>query len=61
MVSRYKPEADTTERPTHQRGPCYNADEFWSGLSQRPSPHWMEEYREASPLLVRCHIGTRVF
>ncbi|XP_026514158.1 protein INCA1 [Terrapene carolina triunguis] len=51
MVSRYKPEADTTELPTHQRGPCYNADEFWSGLSQRPSPRWMEEYRETSPLL----------
>ncbi|XP_032618839.1 protein INCA1 [Chelonoidis abingdonii] len=51
MVSRYEPKADTTELPTHQRGPSYNADEFWSELSQRPSPHWMEEYRETSPLL----------
>ncbi|CAM4718943.1 protein INCA1 isoform X2 [Caretta caretta] len=50
-VSRYKPESNTMELPTHQRGPCYNTDEFWSGLSRRPSPHWMEEYREASPLL----------
>ncbi|XP_044856398.1 protein INCA1 isoform X1 [Mauremys mutica] len=51
VVSRDEPNADATELPTRQRGPSDNADGFWSGLSQRPSPPWMEEYREASPLL----------
>ncbi|XP_075763962.1 protein INCA1 isoform X1 [Pelodiscus sinensis] len=52
MVRRYNPRAGTMGLPTHHQGMCYHSDEFWSQLSQWPGPHWMKEYREATPPLM---------
>ncbi|XP_063157836.1 protein INCA1 [Candoia aspera] len=44
MVSRYQPEVDPS-------GNARSSGDFWDRLVQQPSSPWMEEYREAPPLL----------
>ncbi|XP_062993612.1 protein INCA1 isoform X2 [Elgaria multicarinata webbii] len=52
MVSRYKPEEETSSSD-------YPSSDFWDRLSRQPSFHWMEEYHEAPPLLTSGCVAQR--